>query len=211
MRPEGEVAVARTKSRLVGALAAGALLLTGCADGTHPGSAAAVGDVEISTSRLDDVVSSVSAAQGQAISPTAALQLMISSELTRQVANQRLVSVSDAEVASAMNQVIQDPQLLAKFKSDPVASAFLHDFARGQIGVIKLGGASGITDPGAREAAQKGGEVLAEGGARIGVVVNPRYGTWSGDQINPTSGSLSTPFKQPTPATPQQGEGQPPR
>jgi hypothetical protein len=210
MRSEGNVAVARRKSRLVAVLAAGVVLLTGCADGTHPGSAAAVGDVEISTNRLDDVVTSVSAAQGEAISPTAALQLMINSELTRQVADQRLVSVSDAEIASAMEQVIQDPQLRAKFKSDPVASSFLRDFARGQIGVIKLGGASGITDPGAREAAQKGGEVLAEEGAKIGVVVNPRYGTWSGDQINPTSGSLSTPFKQPTPATPQQGE-QPPQ
>ncbi len=210
MRPEGDVVVAGRKSRLVAALAAGVLLLTGCADGTHPGSAAAVGDVEISTSRLDDVVSSVSAAQGEAISPTAALQLMISSELTRQVTEERMVSVSDAEVASAMTQVIQDPQLLAKFESDPVASEFLRDFARGQIGVIKLGGASGITDPGAREAAQKGGEVLKEESAKIGVEVNPRYGTWSDTQINPQSGSLSTPLTQPTPSTPQPGE-QPPR
>jgi hypothetical protein len=210
MRPEGEAAVPGTKSRLVAALAAGVVLLTGCADGTHPGSAAAVGDVKISTSQLDDVVKSVSAAQGEAIAPSAALQLMISSELAGQVADQRSVSVSDAEVASAMNQVVQDPQLLAKFQSDPVADEFLRDFARGQIGLIKLGGASGISDPGARQAAQKGSQLVAEEGAKIGVDVNPRYGTWSGDRIEAVSGSLSTPFAPQAPATPQQGE-QPPR
>ncbi len=199
-----------TKSRLAAVLAGAVLLLAGCAEGTHPGSAAAIGDTEISLSRLDDVVTAVTAVQGQPISPTAALQLMINTELSQQVAQRRSVTVSDAEVASALPQVVQDPALLAKFEKDAVAGDFLRDFTRGQIDLVKIGGASGITDPGAREAAQKGNQIILDEATKIGVDVNPRYGKWTGDQITSTSGSLSTPFeKEPTPGQ-EQGE-QPPQ
>lgn len=195
--------MARSKVALT--VAAAVMMLAGCADGTHPGDAAVIGDTAISLTRLDDTVKAVTAAQGEAISPSATLQLMISAELSKQVAAQRTVSVSDAEVAAAMPQVVQDPQLLAKFEASPVALGFLHDFARGQIGLIKLGGASGIQDPGAQQAAQKGNQIVTEEAPKIGVDVSPRFGTWSGDQIAPGNGSLSTPFKTAasTPPPPQ--------
>ncbi len=205
--------VAATKSRLARAAAAAAgavVLLAGCASGTHPGAAASVGDTEISLGRLDDVVTAVTKAQGQPISPTSALQLMINAELSRQVAEQRSVSVSDAEVASAVKQVIPDAALLDKFEKDPVANDFLRDFTRGQIDLVKIGGASGITDPAAREAAQKGARIITEAAGTIGVDVNPRYGRWTGDKIDATSGSLSTPFQQAANQAQNTGE-QPPQ
>ena len=200
--------VARSKVTLIvtAVTALATLVLGGCADGTHPGDAAVVGDTAISMSRLDDTVRAVSSVQGEPIAPRSALQLMISAELSRQVAAKRTVSVSDAEVGAAMSQVVQDPELRAKFEANPVANEFLRTFARGQIGLIKIGGASGVNDPGAQEAAQKGLEIVTGQAASIGVDVNPRYGKWSGDQIAGQSGSLSTPFKQPSATpTPQQG------
>jgi hypothetical protein len=196
------VAGTKVTRRIIGAAAVVVASLTpnGCAD--HPGDAAVIGDTAISESRLDDTVRAVSAVQGEPITPRSALQLMINAELSEQVAAKRTVSITDAEVAAAMPQVVQDPQLLAKFEADPVASAFLHDFARGQIGLIKIGGASGAEDPGAREAAQKGLQIVTEEAAKIGVEVSPRFGKWSGDQIAAQSGSLSTPFNQTPSATP---------
>jgi hypothetical protein len=196
--------VAGTKVTLL--TAAAVLVLGGCADGTHPGDAAAVGDTEISMTRLDDTVRAVSSVQGEPIQPRSALQLMINAELSRQVAAKRTVSVTDAEVGAAMNQVVQDPQLLAKFQANPVANDFLRSFARGQIGLIKIGGASGVEDPGAQEAAQKGLQIVTEEADTIGVSVSPRFGKWSGDQIASQSGSLSTPFQTGSPSpSPQPG------
>lgn len=201
---KGDV-VARSKVTFI-VTAVAVLVLGGCADGTHPGDAAVVGDTAISMTRLDDTVKAVSSVQAEPIAPRSALQLMISAELSKQVAAKRTVSVSDAEVGAAMSQVVQDPELRAKFEANPVANEFLRDFARGQIGLIKIGGATGVNDPGAQEAAQKGLEIVTNQVGAIGVDVNPRYGKWSGDQIAAQSGSLSTPFKQPSATpTPQQG------
>jgi SurA N-terminal domain len=200
---KGDV-VARTKVTLLAAVAV--LVLGGCADGTHPGDAAVVGDTAISMSQLDSTVREVSAAQGEPIQPRSALQVMISSELAWQVAEQRTVEVTDAEVGAVMNQVLPDPELRGKFQANPVADDFVRSFARGQLALIKIGGASGVDDPGAQEAAQKGLQIVTEASNSIGVSVNPRFGKWSGDQIAAQSGSLSTPFQtqSPTP-TPQSG------
>ena len=62
----------------------------------------------------------------------------------------------------------------------------------GDKALIKIGGASGVDDPGAQEAAQKGLQIVTEASNSIGVSVNPRFGKWSGDQIAAQSGSLST-------------------
>ena len=200
---KGDV-VARTKVTLLAAVAV--LVLGGCADSAHPGDAAVVGDTAISMGKLDDTVREVSAVQGEPIQPRTALQFMVNAELASQVAEKRTVEVTDAEVGAVMAQVLPDPELRGKFQSNPVADEFVRSFARGQLALIKIGGASGVDDPNAQEAAQKGAQIVTDASNSIGVSVNPRFGKWSGDQIAAQSGSLSTPFQtqSPTP-TPQQG------
>src|SRR5262245_65234500 len=130
---------------------------------------------------------------------------MINAELSRQVAAKRTIYVTDAEVAAVMPQVVPDSELLAKFKANPVAFGFLSDFARGQLGLIEIGGASGVEDPGAREAAQKGLQIVTEESSKIGVDVSPRFGKWSAGRITADSGSLSTPVNPSPSPTPQSG------
>jgi hypothetical protein len=170
---------------------AATLALGGCAAGTHPGAAAVVGDTEITVSQVDDVSRSVTTALGQPFGVSLTLNELVRSALVDQIAEQRSISMSEAEVATAMKAVVGDQAVYNRFVKDPVANDFLREVARSAIGTVKLGGGSSITDQSAQQASQAGAKIVADASKNIDVDISPRYGKWTDGQIEKVSGSLS--------------------
>lgn len=182
----------RNLAHVTGAALASVLLLGGCAAGTHPGAAAVVGDTEITVGDVDQTSRSVTAALGQPFSASVALSELVNSALVRQVADQRSISVSEAEITPAMKAVVGDQAVYEKFVADPVANEFLRDVATAAIGTIKLGGGSGISDPNLQQAQQAGLAAIRDAAKNIEVDIAPRFGQWKDGAIDgKVSGSLS--------------------
>jgi hypothetical protein len=188
--------LSRNLVKVTGALAS-VVLLAGCAAGTHPGAAAQVGNTEISVTDVDDTSRSVSAALGQPFTAQVALNNLVNSALVQQIADQRSITVTDAEVAEAMKSAVSDPAIYDKFAKDPVANSFLHNFAVAGIGTIKLGGGTGLKDPNAQQAQQAGLAIIKDASKNITIDIAPRFGKWTDAGIDgKVSGSLSTLSKQ---------------
>lgn len=203
--------------RVGGVALASALLLGGCAAGTHPGAAATIGDKEISVGELEKSTTAIQSAVGseQQVAPAAVLKILVSNELAAQVLDQRSIKVSDAELAPAM-KVVVDQSLYPKFVANPVTTDFLRAAARAVVGQIKLGGGTGsVTDPNAQQQSAEGARLVEEAAKAINVDIAPRYGSWDGTQLKEGSGSLSNLSEQskkaqtPDPQQQQQPE-QPP-
>jgi hypothetical protein len=177
---------------VAGAALASVLLLGGCAAGTHPGAAAVVGGTEISVGDVDKTSDAVQKALGQPFTAATTLSELVNSALVAQVADQRSITVSDAEITPAMKAVVGDQAVYEKFVADPVANTFLRDVAKAAIGTIKLGGGTGITDPNVQQAQQAGLVALRDASKNIEVDIAPRFGKWSDGRIDgKVSGSLS--------------------
>ncbi|ADB34705.1 hypothetical protein Kfla_5700 [Kribbella flavida DSM 17836] len=182
----------RNLARVTGAALASALLLGGCAAGTHPGAAAVVGKTEITVGDVDDTSRSVTSALGQPFAASVALSELVNSALVQQIADQRAITVSEAEIAPAMKAVVGDQAVYEKFVADPVANVFLRDVAKAAIGTIKLGGGTGISDPNVQQAQQAGLAAVRDAAKDIEVSIAPRFGKWSDGAIDgKASGSLS--------------------
>lgn len=179
------------KSVVGGLVAAVVLVLSGCAEGTHPGAAAMVGGTEIGIGRVDEVSRSVTTALGQPFSTTVTLNELVRNEVIRQIADKRSIRNSDAEVHAAMRAVVPQEEALKRFESDPVAREFLTSVAGGVLTTAKLGGGKNLTDQSTEQAIQAGSQLVLEESKNIDVSVSPRYGKWSGDRIAEVSGSLS--------------------
>lgn len=177
--------------RVVGAALVSVLLVGGCAAGTHPGAAAVVGKTEITVGDVDKTSRAVTTALGQPFSTNVTLSELITSALAEQVAEQRSITVSEAEIASAMKAVVGDQAAYERFVKDPVANDFLRDVAKGAVGTIKLGGGTGITDPNVQQAQQAGQLIVRDAAKNIDVDVSPRFGKWSDGRLAGVSGSLS--------------------
>jgi len=176
----------------VGAGLASVLLLGGCAAGTHPGAAAVVGDTEISVSEVDKTSTAVANALGEPLTATVILGQLVNSALVEQIAAQRSITVTDAEVAPAMKAVVGDQATYDKFAKDPVAHDFLRQVATAAVGTIKLGGGTGITDPNVQQAQQAGQAAVKDASKNITVDISPRFGKWTDGAIDgKASGSLS--------------------
>jgi parvulin-like peptidyl-prolyl isomerase len=121
--------LSRKLAHVAGAALASVLLLGGCAAGTHPGAAAVVGGTEITVGDVDETSRSVTTALGQPFTASLALSELVNSALVQQIADQRSVTVTDAELAPAMKAVVGDQAAYDKFVADPVAEAFLRDVA----------------------------------------------------------------------------------
>lgn len=182
--------------RVVGAALASVLLLGGCAAGTHPGAAAVVGDNEITVGDVDETSRAVSTALGQPFSTNLTLNELVTSSLAEQIADQRSITVSEAEISAAMKAVVGDQAAYDRFVKDPVANEFLRDVAKGAIGTIKLGGGTGITDPKVQQAQQAGRAIIVDAAKNIDIDVSPRFGKWSEGTISGVSGSLSEESEQ---------------
>lgn len=177
--------------RVVGAALASVLLVGGCAAGTHPGAAAVVGKTEITVGDVDKTSRAVTTALGQPFSTNLTLSELITSALAEQVAEQRSITVSEAEIASAMKAVVGDQTAYERFVKDPVANDFLRDVAKGAVGTIKLGGGTGITDPNVQQAQQAGQLIVRDAAKTIDVDIAPRFGKWTDGRLTGVSGSLS--------------------
>jgi hypothetical protein len=175
----------------VGAGLASVLLLGGCAAGTHPGAAAVVGDTEISVGDVDKTSTAVSNALGQPFTASLTLGELVNSALVEQIAAQRSITVSDAEITPAMKAVVGDQATYDKFAKDPVAHDFLRQVAVAAVGTIKLGGGTGITDPNVQQAQQAGQTAVKDASKNITVDIAPRFGKWTDGTISQASGSLS--------------------
>lgn len=193
-----------------GVALASVLLLAGCAAGTHPGAAAVVGSTEITVGDLDKTADAISGIVKQPVPPNQVLSELMRSALANQVLEQRSVSVSDAEIAPAMKALV-DEGVYDQWVANPATNEFLREAAIALIGKVKLGGGTGLSDPALQAKGAAGQAIVDEAAKNIKVDVSPRYGKWTGNEVNGAeSGSLSilsdqTKAAQPTPQ-PQQGE-----
>jgi hypothetical protein len=185
--------LSRNLVKVTGALAS-MVLLGGCAAGTHPGAAATVGKTEISVTDVDKTSRAVGSALGQPFTPEAALNNLVTNALIQQIVDQRSVSISDAEIVEAMKSAVSgDQATYDKFAKDPVADNFLHGVGIAIVGMVKLGGGSGLKDPNAAQAQQAGLGIIKDASKNIHVDVAPRFGKWTDGAIdNKVSGSLSS-------------------
>ena len=184
--------MSRSLAKVVGAALASVLLLGGCAAGTHPGAAAVVGNTEITVGDLDQTTRAVSTALGQPFTSGAALSNLVNSALVQQIAAQRSITISDAEIAAGMKALVSDQAAYDRLVKDPVANNFLRDVAQAVVGTIKLGGGTGVTDPNGQKAQQAGQAVIKDALKNIKVDIAPRFGKWTDGTIDgKASGSLS--------------------
>lgn len=178
----------RTGGGIAVALAA-VLALGGCADGTHPGAAAVVGDTEISVQQVDKTSRAVATALGQEVPPAEVVGGFVRTELVDQTMARRSISITPAETAKALEELRIDPQVVARLNAGgPQARDFLDDFVRSTLGTAKLGGGRSAAD---NQALAAGRARLLEEAKSIDVVISPRFGKWTGEQLTADSGSLS--------------------
>lgn len=182
--------MSRNLVKVTGALAS-VVLLGGCAAGTHPGAAAQVGKTQISVTDVDETSRAVTGALGQPYTTGATLSTLVNTALVKQITDQRSITISDADIAQAMT-VLPPEGTYDKFVKDPKANAFLHDLAESVVGIIKLGGGTGVKDPNVQQAQQAGQGIVLDASKTITVDIAPRFGKWKDGAIDgKVSGSLS--------------------
>ncbi|GGX92306.1 SurA N-terminal domain-containing protein [Streptomyces fructofermentans] len=183
----------RTALLLSAALVTAAPLLAACGNDAHPGAAAVVGDDRITVSQLENRVNEVRTAQRAATTGDAQYEQAIakSGGLTRdtlhgmvldrvlhQAAEDAGVSVSRKEIQEArtgLEQQAGDAKALevAWLQQYGVAPERLDDNLRTQIEAQKLATALGT------ETSQPAfWKALSDASRKLGVDLNPRYGTW---------------------------------
>ena len=198
----------RAKVKLSVIAVAAAAVLSGC--GTHPGAAAVVGDEQISTSTVDDAAaalcsSTVSAAvaQGQPRpdlpsrgARSAAIQLLLDNELSRQFGEAEGIKVDQEAVSSALARSAQQINLLPQPERAHFRALFL-GFQVSQSILDQAGSASlaqqGNANPSPEEASAEGARLRNQWVKQQGidVEVDPRFGEYANGTVTPTSGSLS--------------------
>lgn len=181
-----------------------AVALSGCGS-VHAGTAVQVGDSSLSVSAFQSQVQDlVEKAGRQDVGASelrqaqrSLLRQYVDNQLIRVVARDQRVSVTGSQVS----------QVLAQIKSQRVAipDAMLTDFARWvalerQL-AKKVLGRTPKSQADQSRADRTIGDMLIKAGRRVGVQVNPRYGSWSaGDVV--ADGALVTP----APASPSPGQ-----
>ncbi|HZX08561.1 hypothetical protein [Kribbella sp.] len=181
-----------TRVRALGAVAAIVLLTGGCAAGTHPGAAAVVGKTEISVSDVDNTSRAVSTALGQSFNTTAALNILVSNALVSEIGQQKSITVTPAETATAaLSSVGEDETMYQKFQGSADTRDFLNSVGTASVITVKLAGGT-IKDLQNQAKLQQGVLAVREASKGIDVSVAPRFGKWSdGTLDNTISGSLS--------------------
>ena len=197
-----EVPVGRAAVRVPAAVAAAvaALLLSGCAQNA-PGVAAEVGDERITDEEVDQLaealcVLSAGSAQGAPVPMQQvrrqALQILVDNELAAAVIDPD--SVERGQVAAARQQAAESREALPE-RLQETFDDVVEDFATSQLGLAELGRTSlekkGTPDADDQAALAEGQRLRAKRAAKIGVSVDPRFGTYADGQLQPTDGSLS--------------------
>jgi hypothetical protein len=191
-------------------LALAALAASGCSS-LHPGSAAVVGDMSVQASTVDDLSRAVCASnQVRALHDPASagktptrelrrsiLNILVQADVVEQAATSVGVSVTPAAVAKLIGNTELVPAGVSSQVKDQLLGLF-HEFARVQLLTAAIGrrqleeaGTTGASD---QQASQEGSRFLASYADKIGVDVDPRYGTYTPTGgIAFASGSLSVP------------------
>jgi hypothetical protein len=186
--------------------AAAAFVLSGC--GVHPGAAAVVGDAVITEHQVDAVAEGLcsanvggAAANGQPAQDLAsrgarqgALQVLLDSELSRQLGEQEGVEPDQEQVSAALARNEQGIAMLPEDQR-PAFKDALRTYAEGQLVLLEAGRKSlaeqGQSSPTDDAALAEGSKLRAAYAKRIDIEVDPRFGTYSDGNVRPESGSLS--------------------
>lgn len=182
---------------LVSAAIAAAPLLTACGNDAHPGAAAIVGDQRITVSQLENRVSEVRTAQRAAASDESQYRQTIekTGSLTRDTLHNMVLdrvlhsAAQDAGVTVSRKEVQETRSGLEEenggskgleatwLREYGIAPKRLDDNLRFQVEAQKLAAKHG-TDT----SDDAFWDVLTQASRKIGVDLNPRYGTWDVEQ-----------------------------
>lgn len=191
------------RKALVAATAAGALvILGGCADGTHPGAAAVVGNQEISVSEVQDITAAANKGVKEAaeklkleqkvpeLTPDLILGSLVQASRVDQVVARKSVTPSPAEIAAARKELGLHQVYTEGFQlGGPLTQAFYEALVRSALGQAKLAGSTAINDQNVQAA---GAQIVAAESRNIEITISPRYGKWDPAQgLVVGSGSLS--------------------
>lgn len=180
-----------------------ALALAGCAGLGEAGSAASVGDVQVSTEQVADEVAAVQAQRGvprgsaDAALTLSVLQRLVITELVGQAAAAQGVTITageaDAARAGLEAQLGGAQALEAAFLDSDVPAAGIPRQVELSLEVQKLGAAlAPDADPAGQQQAVV--QYVTGFGIQQGVEVSPRFGTWDAGTltIGPVPSDLSS-------------------
>lgn len=168
------------RSVLAVAAAAGVLTLSGCSGNPNVGNpnvAATVNGTAISVSQVEATAAGVADAQKAAGKATAlrgaVASLLVRSQVMLQAGQAKGVTISDADVKTAMATSTE----ITSYANDPRSAQFAQEYVRAVLVAQKLGSAPVIAFSQAAD-----------------VELNPRYGVWDPAtlDVSNTSGSLSS-------------------
>lgn len=177
------------------------LTLSGCA-GLHAGEAAVIGSDTISRDSVDGVARALCTAnvRGAAASGglppsiatrgvrSAALQVLLDTELSRQFGESEGVTANKQMVSRALAAQEQEMNALPEAQRADYAEA-LKNYAEGQLMLVEVGRRSlaeqGKTEVDETEALAEGNRLRSEFAENIDVEVDPRYGSYERGTVRP--------------------------
>ncbi|MET8679154.1 SurA N-terminal domain-containing protein [Streptomyces sp. NPDC004647] len=199
------------------ALLAASPLLTACGSSPHPGAAAVVEGDRITVSQLQSQVEDVRAAQRS--SPQASRLIQDTGQLSRVTLNGMIFDrvLDHAAEEAGVNVTrsdVQKAQTAAEQGAggaDRLRQMWLQQYAigpgqvettvRNQVAMDKLAQALGV-DRSSPQGQEKIVQALRDASAKMGIDVNPRFGTWDDKKV--LLGNLKEPWLRNAPAADKQ-------
>jgi SurA N-terminal domain len=178
----------RRRLKVMAVVGVAVLGLAACS--AEPGTAATVGDREISVAHVQDQILELQRIYGaEAISDGAQLQRNIINRevlhmLLEDLANEHDVEVTGAEVDNFLERVGTDEELAQVRETNLFTDDMLRLAARDQLLATKLAQKLG--------GQQQLADAVETRSEELGVTVNRRYGTWTGIDLEPGTGSIAT-------------------
>ncbi len=158
---------------MVGGLVAATLILTGCS--TPPSAAAIVGDQQISHTSVRQAASALVAASGAEadVALRQAAYDLLMGEASDQILARHDLMVTDAERA----ELLATSETANAIANTPDGAEWGRSVAQTYLAIERLGS-----------------DAYASDIADLGIVVNPRYGSWDPAQVTVVDSALSAPF-----------------
>ncbi len=198
-------------SRLRAAVGIGVatLALTGCSTDLHPGNAAVVDGTRITQSHIDDVTAAVCSyvveagkqggqpqEYGIADLKSSLTSTIVQFEITRQVADEMGLSVSQAQVDSQTARYgvptglsAADEKTVKDYFDEAAEATILQAVIGAHLKDDQVTSGNDVT----QEQIDAPKPFMNNYFQAANVDVNPSYGTWNGKSIDPGTGSLSAP------------------
>ena len=200
-----------TRLRRTAVALVGVALASGCSS-LHPGNAAVVGDRTVQVSTVDDLAQAVCVSNdARAVHNAAYLAKTATRDLRRSILNvlvqadvveQAAASLGVSVTPAAVNDLLGNRRLVPPSVSTEDTNLLLdlyHEIGRAHLLTAAIGREqlkrAGTTGASHQDVTQAGNKFLAAYADRIGVDVDPRFGTYSpSGGIVGESGSLSVPI-----------------